>query len=125
MSLSKKSRFVRKTEKEMEIIMRGYVPENTEKNTSWARKCFSEWVFQRNENFPDEKCPEDILERQDVDEIGKWFPTFITEVRRSDGQPYPPRSIHQILSGLLRYMRAIVLIFWINGSTVSNYSENL
>ena len=91
----------------METITRGYVPPNMEKNTKWARKCFEEWLFERNEHYPDEKCPEDILKKQDAEEIGKWFPIFIGEVRRSDGEDYPPRSIHQILSGLLRYMRTV------------------
>ena len=44
----------------------------------------------------DEGCPEDILERMDAEEIGKWFPKFIAEARKSDGKPYPARSIHQI-----------------------------
>ena len=29
---------------------------------------------------------------------------FIAEVRRVDRNPYPPQTIHQFLSGLLRYM---------------------
>ena len=31
----------------------------------------------------------------------------MAEAHQSDGEPYTPRSIHQILSGLLRYMRSI------------------
>ena len=31
---------------------------------------------------------------------------FIAEVRHVDGDRYPPRIIHQLLSGILRYMRS-------------------
>ena len=31
----------------------------------------------------------------------------MAEVRRSDGKPYPPKSIHQLLCGILRYMRSV------------------
>ena len=39
------------------------------------------------------------------EEIDRWFSTFIAEVRRVDGDKYPPRNIHKLLSGILRYMR--------------------
>ena len=39
------------------------------------------------------------------EEIDRWFSTFIAEVCRVDGDQYPPRNIHKLLSGILRYMR--------------------
>ena len=39
------------------------------------------------------------------EEIDRWFSTFIAEVRRVDGDQYPPRNIHKLLSGILRYMK--------------------
>ena len=39
------------------------------------------------------------------EEIDRWFSTFIAEVRHVDGDQYPPRNIHKLLSGILRYMR--------------------
>ena len=35
------------------------------------------------------------------EEIDRWFSTFIAEVRRVDGDQYPPRNIHKLLSGIL------------------------
>ena len=89
----------------MEVIVKGFVPPNMDKNTRWSKKCFMEWVYEINKR-PDcsEKCPEDILERQSPEELNQWISKFIAEARRTDGQKYTPRLIHPILSGLLRYM---------------------
>uniref|UniRef100_A0A1X7TLL5 ZMYM2-like/QRICH1 C-terminal domain-containing protein n=1 Tax=Amphimedon queenslandica TaxID=400682 RepID=A0A1X7TLL5_AMPQE len=104
-----KSRFVYKSEEEMDAIKKGFVPPNTEKNTKWAQKCFIEWLNERNSRqHQDElKCPVDILEKADPDDINQWFPLFIAEARRADGLQYPPRTLHQLLAGILRYMRSV------------------
>ena len=52
------------------------------------------------------KCPEDTSESASAEVLEKWVPKFVAEVR-ADGQKYTPRTIHQILSGLFRYMRSI------------------
>ena len=88
----------------MSELSKGFVPANTEKNTRWALKCFCEWRSARNGSDKD-SCPFDLLEIQNPPDLDKWISIFIAEVRRVDGKPYPPRSIHQLLSGLLRYMR--------------------
>ena len=106
LSLSLKKCFEAVREEDMENICRGYVPPNTEKNTKWAVKCFNEWISFRNQ-AEGEKCPEDILLAQDAEALNKWIPRFIAEVRKADGSKYPPKSIHQLLSGILRYMRSV------------------
>ena len=62
-----------------------------------------DWILAIN-SLPDavEKCPEDILESASAEVLEKWIPKFFAEVRRADGQKYTLRTIHQILSGLLR-----------------------
>ena len=100
------SRFLYKSKEELETISKGFVPPNTAKNTRWARNCFLEWMYERN-GLSDEQCPENILEEQCAADLNTWIPKFIAEARRSDGEPYTPKTIHQILSGLLRYMRSI------------------
>ena len=95
----KKARFnTVSTNSEIEEISKGYVPVNTKRNTSWSMKVFSEW---RSARDGDEKCPSDLFENPTT---GYWLPRFINEVRRTDGEPYPPRTINQILAGLQRYM---------------------
>ena len=66
-------------------------------------KYFNEWCSARNTKGVEE-CPSDLLGAQIPAQLDKWIATFIAEVHRVDGNPYPPRTIHQLLSGLLRYM---------------------
>ena len=79
------------------------VPKNTEKSTRWALRVFSEWLRQRNERS-DEKCPEDILLSDDRSELCRWLCVCVNEIRKEDGEPYTPRSITQLLSGLQRHI---------------------
>ena len=44
------------------MICRGYVPQNTKKATSWAVRAFEQWRDQRNEKSSEE-CPSDLLEK--------------------------------------------------------------
>lgn len=38
-------------------------------------------------------------------EINNLMTRFVLEVRRKDGNPYPPRSLYQLCVGLLRHLR--------------------
>ena len=40
------------------------------------------------------------------DALKFWLAKFVTEVRRTDGKPYPPNSVYQICCGLGRALRA-------------------
>ena len=104
----KPPRFAYYSSEEVSKISEGYVPPNTAKNTRWAKKCFMDWVLAVN-SLPEavEKCPGDILESASPKVLEEWIPNFVAEVRRADGQKYSARTIHQILSGLLRYMRSL------------------
>ena len=101
-----KSRFERVDEKEMSVICKGYIPPNTEKNTRWGVTVFNDWKSSRNRES-EEKCPDDILERPEALKLNFWLSRFVAEVRRSDGKPYPPKSIHQLICSILRYMHSV------------------
>ena len=60
-----------------------------------------EWKAKRSKGDA-EKCPEDLLDNPDIQNY--WLSRFVAEIRKQDGQPYLPRTIHQILAGLQRYM---------------------
>ena len=89
-------------DKVIKTINKGYVHPSTEKNIKWLLKCFNEWWYARNENRKAiDKCPDDLLEVQYPEALNKWIATFIAEVCHVDGERYPPKSIHQLLSGIL------------------------
>lgn len=85
----------------MSIITKGYVPENTKKCTSWAVKVFNEWKSSR---IDDKKCPDNLLGLPVDSDLNYWMPLFINEVRKADGEPYPPRSINLLLARLQWHM---------------------
>ena len=97
------SRFGSKTsDAEMAELTKGYTLANTKRNTNWAVSVFYEWRGSRDDGA--DVCPSDLLEKAGKEDLNKWIPRFINEVRRQDGQHYPPRSIYQILAGLQRHM---------------------
>ena len=86
----------------------GYVPKNTEKSTKWALRNFEEWREVRNQRFPQNQVPSDLLTNTDVDctTLCKWLSHFVAETRNGKGEEYSPASLNQILAGLLRHMRS-------------------
>ena len=52
----------------------------------------------------DQRCPEDLLERHDKGKLNHWLSCFVAEVCNKKGEPYTPRTIHQLLAGLQQYM---------------------
>ena len=80
---------------DMKTVMKGHVPPNTQKNTLWALNCFREWMLTRNERAQrdgnEDRCPEDLFDNPDAQNLNKWIPRFVTEVRNKKGEPYPPR----------------------------------
>ena len=105
--LTATNRFNISAKSEEEDLAKGYNPKNTVKNTRWAVNVFRAWVSARN-TLQEEKCPADLLEVSYPDDaLARWLSLFTIETRRIDGTEYPPRTLHNILAALLRYMREI------------------
>lgn len=101
-------RFVAPTSSvEMEKICKGFVPKNTQKATNWAVRVFEEWRVERNKATSDDgkKCPSNLLECPLQTLLNYWLSRFVVEVRREDGQQYPPTTISNLLAGLYRECR--------------------
>jgi len=62
-------------------------------------RVFQEWKAERSKG--------DLLDNPDIQNLNYWLSRFVTEIRKQDGQPYPPRTIHQILAGLQRRLLVI------------------
>ena len=44
--------------------------------------------------------PDDLLDNPNVVLLNFWILRFIGEVRNNKGEPFPPKTIHQILAGM-------------------------
>ena len=71
---------------------------------------WKQWASQRRENLI-EDCE---LEHKLCDDfpscteesLALWLPKFVVEVRKGNGEPYPPNSLYQICCGLHRSLKA-------------------
>lgn len=102
---AKKPRFSTLSEQELESLSKACVPKNTENSTKWALDNFKSWMGHRN-SCSAEKCPENLLEEMEPSQLNKWVSTFIAETRKVNGEPYPPKSLHLLLSGLQCHMKS-------------------
>ena len=97
------------TDKALAELSKGYVLPNTEKNTGWAMQCLSS-----------SKSHAELEEIRLQRFFSHWLAVFVTEVRKTDCEWYPPKYIDQLLCGILRFMRkqdALHLTFWTRKTT--------
>ena len=64
---------------------------------------FQERMSPRNKESIAEKCPDDILECPEASKLDFWLSRFVVEVHWTDSQPYPPKSVHQLLHYTCHY----------------------
>ena len=92
---------------ELAALSKGVVPAGTDKCTRWALANFAAWKKARNEKHPEDPVPEDIFTCNDPATLNTHFSRFVVETRKSNGDFYPPKTLHQLLCGLLRHMRDV------------------
>ena len=81
----------------------GVIPDNTRLNTKWAISTFLSWIKERNDRVDaSEQLDTAILSSKDTDEISRVLRLFVLEVRKVDGERYPPGSIRNLVSGINR-----------------------
>ena len=85
-------------------ISKGFVPDTTKSNTSWALRTFHSWHEWRNGIHPDDEVPEDVLTCGDAATLNRWLSLFVIEARKKDGSRYPFKTIDLLLAGLRRHM---------------------
>ena len=102
------TRFSSASSSEIDTYKQKVIPQNTERATVWAEKVFTDWMKAREESGRD-MPPCDILLTDQAKVFCEWLCLFFTEVRKSDGKPYCPRSLSSLLSGLHRYIEASTL----------------
>lgn len=99
-------RFAFQSDSSLEEVKSSSVPKNTARCTKWAYNIWLEWSKQRKiqNTALREEWPDELLTATPT-RLDYWLSKFVIEVRRNDGQPYPPNSLYNITCGLLRYIR--------------------
>ena len=104
-SLLTTQRFSFASSEQLSELSKGHIPENTLKSTKWALKVFDQWKEVRNQSYPHNPVPDDLLLSNDTAVLNTYLSRFAVEARKVTGEHYPPSTIHQLLCGLLRHMR--------------------
>ena len=91
--------------KDLETYQQRYCPENTKINTRWAVKNFEDWAASHNQRHSDNLCPHGVLLSDNAEELSMWLQRYVLGTRKTNGDKYPPRTLHLLLSGLQRYIR--------------------
>ena len=112
-SLKGKQRFTEMVSSEqLETISKRFVPKNTEKNTKWAVSTFKQWIVSGNQcSSVSETIDVDILSKpvdkdSECTELCRVLCLFVVEARKTNVEPYPPKTVFHLLAGLLRYARS-------------------
>jgi hypothetical protein len=77
-----------------------YIPKRTQQCNTWALGVFKSWADSRNQETPVDapKCATDLLQAQHpLAKVDLWLALFVLEVRRVDGEYYPPSTLQNIL----------------------------
>ena len=98
------------SKEEVKATQKAAVPKNTQKNTNWAVTVWKECSKSRWTRFPSApaECPAHlyVLAFSPL-QLDYWLTRFVLEARRKDGKPYPPNTLHQLVCGILRYVREL------------------
>ena len=87
------------------------VPKNTRKVMNWSISAFKAWRVARNkqiiviEKSEDNTVPWKDLHAFTNDELNYFLPRFVMEVRKQNGERYPPNSLWQMVTALQAFMR--------------------
>ena len=84
-------------------LSKGYVRPTLRRILDGLCECFEQW--QESRRARGNPVPEIFQKPYDYTALSHWLALFVTEVRKIDGERYPPKSIYQLLYGILRFMR--------------------
>ncbi|XP_065834221.1 uncharacterized protein [Oscarella lobularis] len=91
------------TDEQVREAEKGYVPPNTSKANTWAKRLFANWMEERNALLieKDRKSsdigPFNVLGDGSDEELSKWISRFLLEVRIVKGEEYPPSTLNCLL----------------------------
>ena len=106
LSLSLKENRLRKVrDEDLLSAQKGFVPDNTSRSNRWAMSNFEAWLRFHRDSNKEHSFPEDILLTDDRELLCSCLCTYVLETRKENGDPYPPKTIYNLLAGLQCYIR--------------------
>ena len=97
------------SDKEVRAMRERAIPKNTKKSTNWATTVWIDWTEYRRmaaeEDADESELPSALINQLTKTELNYWLSHFVLEVRRRNGDCYPPNTLYQICCGLQRAIR--------------------
>lgn len=92
--------------KAVQVAIEASIPKKTREQTNWTVRVWSEWAASRNKKLMrgEQLIPANLCDMA-VCELDFWLSRFVLEIRKVNGDHYPPNSLYQIVCGLQRYIR--------------------
>ena len=82
------------------------IPTKTREQTEWAVRVWKEWALARNTRLLSDEQPFSVTFCDLTgSEMDFWLSRFVLEVRKKNGDPYPPNTLYQLICGLQRQLR--------------------
>ena len=91
------------TEGEIVEVRQAGIPEKTKRDTRYCLNTYTAWKTHTEKMSNTTITP---LEKMSKQEIAHILTRFVLEVRKKDGSVYPANSLHHIIAGLQRHIRA-------------------
>ena len=79
------------------------IPEKTKKDTQYCISVWEAWCKHRRENT---SCHIPSLTSITLNDLQFWLVRFIHEVRKQNGEEYPPNSLLHLCNGIVRHLRS-------------------
>ena len=97
-----------KNRDDIELARRSAIPKKTMDDTEYCIRLWREWSLQRNIVISSEQIPTFFLGSSPAsqNELAHALECFVLEVRKKNGAEYSPNSLHHIVCGIMRYVRA-------------------
>ena len=91
-----------KTEKEVAQAKLTAIPAKTLTDTNYCFGVWKEWTQHRLATLSESIPP---IEQMEPSVLSKTLCNFIFEVRKKNGEEFPPKTLHHLISGIQRYAR--------------------
>ena len=88
------------SEPQLEQLRMNGIPEKTRAQTEWGIRVWRDWASERNATNGEVFLPPEFMEAARKQQLCAYMCYFGTEIRRKDGEEYPPQTLYQLCCSL-------------------------
>lgn len=106
-------RFGNTSQDELSYLTRKHFAENTSLKIVSVMKLFKSWVVEKNRKLrlSVSSVPSKSLEEWSTDDLNRWLPAFINEIRKSNGDHYRAKTLMEYVVMLQCHLQAHGIMF--------------